>query len=106
MAHEWSVSFRAFSGYFAPGGNRAPSPAFVHLWFSRFFPKCASLRGIGIRAMELIMKKFAKLALGALMVVGAVAATTAVTTTSAEARTGFSFSFGSPGYYGGYYGPA
>jgi len=54
------------------------------------------------------MKKFAKLALGALMVAGAATATTAAMTSPAEARGGVSFSFGvgGPGYYGGYYGPA
>jgi hypothetical protein len=53
------------------------------------------------------MKTFAKFALGALMVAGAATATTAAMTSPAEARVGVSFSFGGPGYYGGYgYGPA
>ena len=51
------------------------------------------------------MKKFAKIALGALMVAGAAAATTAATTTPAEARVSVGIGFGVPGYYGGYYGP-
>ena len=57
--------------------------------------------------MEIKMRKFAKIALGALMVAGAATATTAAMTSPAEARGGVSFSFGvGPGYYGGYYGPA
>ena len=53
------------------------------------------------------MRKFAKIALGALMVAGAATATTAAMTSPAEARGGFSFSIGGgPGYYGGYYGPS
>ena len=51
------------------------------------------------------MNKFAKVALGALMVAGAATATTAAMTSPAEARGSISFSFGGPGYYGGYYGP-
>src|SRR5665213_1681022 len=52
-----------------------------------------------------VMKKFAKLALGALMVAGAATATTAAITTPAEARVSVGIGIG-PGYYGGgYYGP-
>ena len=50
------------------------------------------------------MKKFAKLALGALMVAGAATATTAAMTSPAEARVTVGFDIGGPGYYG-YYGP-
>jgi hypothetical protein len=64
---------------------------------------CGGLSG----AKETKMRKFAKIALAALMVAGSVTATTAAMTSPAEARVGVSFSFGGgPGYYGGYYGPA
>jgi hypothetical protein len=52
-----------------------------------------------------MMKTFAKFALGALMVAGAATATTAATTSPAEARVTVGFDIGGPGYYGGYYGP-
>ena len=48
------------------------------------------------------MKRFAKIALGALMLAGAA---TAVASSPADARVVVGFGFGGPGYYGGYYGP-
>ena len=49
------------------------------------------------------MKRFAKVALGALMLPGAA---TAVASSPADARVVVGFGVGGPGYYGGYYGPA
>src|ERR1700743_358423 len=46
------------------------------------------------------MKKFAKVALGALMVAGAATATTAAKTRPAEARVSAGIGLGSPGYVG------
>jgi len=60
--------------------------------------------------METKMRKFTKLALGALMVAGAATATTAAMTSPAEARVSVGIGFGFPGYGYGYaapyYGPA
>lgn len=103
--HEQAVSFRAFSGYFAFGRNSLHATDVCSSVVQPVFLKLQAIEGIGIRAMELSMNKFKKFALGALMVIGAATATTALTTAPAEARTSFSFSFGGPGYYGGYYGP-
>ncbi|HJS46334.1 MAG TPA: hypothetical protein VJ753_08045 [Rhizomicrobium sp.] len=99
------VSFRAFSGYFAFGGNTIAVTDVCSSVVQPVFSKVQIAGGIGRRAMESKMKKFAKFAFGALMVVGAATATTALTTTPAEARVDVEFSFGGPGYYGGYYGP-
>lgn len=51
------------------------------------------------------MRKFAKVAVGALLVAGATTATTAAMTSPAEARVAVGFSIGGPGYYG-YFGPS
>src|ERR1700744_3345622 len=48
------------------------------------------------------MKKFAKIALGAVMLAGAA---TAMASAPAEARGVVGVGIGAPGYYGGYYGP-
>ena len=55
------------------------------------------------------MRKFAKVALGALMMAGAATATTAAMTSPAEARVSVGIGLGFPGYYGrpywrGHYG--
>lgn len=55
------------------------------------------------------MNKFAKIALGALMLAGVGTTASAALSTPAEARVSVGFNFGYPGYYGGYgpsyYGP-
>jgi hypothetical protein len=56
--------------------------------------------------METKMRKFTKVALGALMVAGATTATTAALTGPAEARVSVGIGLGFPGYYGPAYGPA
>jgi hypothetical protein len=65
--------------------------------------------GSGIRTMETKMKKFTKIALGALMLAGVTTVGTAAISTPAEARVSVGIGLGFPGYYGGYggyYGPA
>ena len=53
------------------------------------------------------MRKFAKIALSALMLAGAATATTVAVTTPADARVAIGIGLGAPGYYGaGYYGYA
>jgi hypothetical protein len=94
-----------FLGILAFNSNRLRDVTVVHVWFSQPFPRCIRTDR-GPEQRRPTMNKFAKFALGALMVAGAATATTAVTTSPAEARGSFSFSFGYPGYYGGYYGPA
>src|SRR6185295_16445311 len=71
---------------------------------------CAGVRSEQRRT---VMRKFAKVALVALMMAGAATATTAVMTSPAEARVSVGIGLGFPGYYGpaygpgyGYYGPA
>src|SRR5258707_4322582 len=68
--------------------------------------KLSATEGDGIGTMETKMRKFAKVALGALMVAGAATATTAAITTPAEARVSAGIGLGFPGYYGGHSPPA
>jgi hypothetical protein len=86
---------------------------FVHVWFSRAFAKSHVIgeRGFDGEQRRTVMRKFAKVALGALMMAGAATATTAAMTSPAEARVSVGIGLGFPGYYGpayypGYYGPA
>jgi hypothetical protein len=101
---ECPFSFWAFLGYFA--FRRNGLPAFTLFICGSADPlQNPSHWGPVLEQRRPVMKTFAKLALGALMVAGATAATTAAITTPAEARVSVGIGIGVPGYYGGYYGP-
>lgn len=51
------------------------------------------------------MKRFGKIAMGALMLAGTAVGGTLATTAPADAHVSVGIGIGGPGYYGGYYGP-
>src|SRR4029079_1446045 len=101
-ADEQPVSFWAFFGYFALPQQQLTSCRRCSCAVQPAPPKLPStVRGSRVEQRRQVMNTFAKVALCALMSAGSATAPTAAMTSPAEARGGFSFSFGYPGY-GGY----